>query len=75
MTDRHIAAAEAVIAAAENGAYDQQFGITPEHRDLLTRATGDELLSLTDVRALTAAGRHDLIAAAFDADRINLEEN
>jgi hypothetical protein len=73
-----IATAEAVIAAAERGDYDAQLGVSPEHRALLTRATGTDPMSLQDVRALHLAGRVDLIAAAYDAGRITTtttEEN
>lgn len=69
-----MAAAEAVIAAAERGDYDDRLGITPEHRALLTRATGTDPVSLADVRALAASGRADLIDSAHRAGRITITE-
>lgn len=74
MSDRDIAQAEAVIAAAEAGAYDTQLGISTEERALLTKANSDEPLTVADVRALTAHNRPDLIAAAYNAGRITLTE-
>ena len=68
----NLARAEAVLAAEQNGAYDTQFGISPEERALLTKATSDEPLSLADVTELRRINRIDLIDAAHRADRINL---
>jgi hypothetical protein len=65
--------AREVIAAADRGDYDELLGITPEQRALLTRATGDGPMAYGDVVALAAIHRDDLIAAAYDAGRINLD--
>jgi hypothetical protein len=67
--------AQEVIAGADRGEYDEQFGISTEERELLTRAAGDKPLSSADVEALSAIQRHDLIAAAYDADRITHTPN
>jgi hypothetical protein len=67
--------AQEVIDAAENGDYDERLGISTEQRELLTRAAGDKPLSSADVEALSAIQRHDLIAAAYDADRITHTPN
>jgi hypothetical protein len=64
--------AHEVITAYEAGAYDEQTGVTPEERALLTKATGDGPLTPADVSALVRLNRHDLIDAAHRADRINL---
>jgi len=64
--------AEAVIAGAKRGDYDQQLGISPDTRDLLTKATSEGPLTAADVRGLTAMNRPDLIAAAYDARRLDL---
>lgn len=71
------ARAEATIAAAEAGAYDEQLGISAEQRDVLTRAKGDGALSLDDIRTLNQMGHQALTAAAYEAGRITLnnEEN
>jgi hypothetical protein len=66
--------AQEVIDAAEQGDYDERLGISTEQRDLLNRAA-EALISDADVEALAAIGRHDLIAAAYDADRITHTPN
>jgi hypothetical protein len=56
--------AQEVIAAAEQGDYDERLGITHEQRELLTRAAGDKPLSSADVghcprsSATTSSWRH-----------------
>ncbi len=74
MRDQDITWAESVISAADTGTYDAQLGISPEERDLLTRANGAGPLSMNDVHALAEHNRHDLISAAYDAGRIALTE-
>lgn len=69
-----LARAHQVIADAETGGYDEQLGIDPDTRALLTKATSDEPLTIADVQALTRLDRPDLIDAALRADRITLTE-
>jgi hypothetical protein len=64
--------AHEVITAYEAGAYDEQTGVTPEERALLTKAAGDGPLTPADVSALWRINRPDLIDAAHRANRINL---
>lgn len=73
-TSHHLAAAEALLAAVDRGDYDDQLGVSTEHRALLTRANGNDPLTISDVRALNQLGRHDLTDAAHSAGRITLTD-
>lgn len=69
-----IKSAEDILRAAESGAFDEQLGISPADRDLLTRAESGAIY-LRELPALRALGRDDLVAAAHDTNRIINEEN